>query len=122
LTAAWDRARQEILSNANLFQLGTKLGLGAVIFTSAAHYGPPGLNMIATTFEALFGAIYKDGGDAAVTAVIEHLGLDNHPSLMVTVKPFFCTPISEPVIDMDGRISYPSRISMDINRRGDVIE
>ena len=51
--------------------------------------------MLITTLEALIGAIYQEAGEAVVVSVIEHLGLDNHPSLMVTFNTFSFGPHSE---------------------------
>ncbi|KAH9882272.1 hypothetical protein J1614_001444 [Plenodomus biglobosus] len=94
LPVAWDAARQQILSNIGLDQRGRPLGIGDIIITEAGHYGPVSTKMIATTFEAMFGAIYQDGGEAAVIAAVEHLGFHNHPSLMVmfNTSPLHTTP------------------------------
>ena len=45
--------------------------------------------MLASTIEAIIGAVYMDAGVnglAAARAVIEHLGLNNHTLLMVTLR------------------------------------
>lgn len=43
--------------------------------------------MVASTLEAIIGAVHQDGGDTAVLQVIEHLGFLEHPLLMVTFHP-----------------------------------
>jgi ribonuclease-3 len=47
--------------------------------------------MVATTLEAIIGAIFEDGGDDAVMRVIEHLGFLNHRFLTVTSQSFLPT-------------------------------
>jgi dsRNA-specific ribonuclease len=34
--------------------------------------------MMATAVEALLGAVYEDGGEAAVSGVMDHMGLAQH--------------------------------------------
>jgi hypothetical protein len=91
--AAWTTARNEMLGNTALHRRGKQLGIDAVIITGAGYFGSAGANMVATTFEALFGAIYEDGGEAAVIAAVQHVELDNHSSLMVKSKVISCTYI-----------------------------
>jgi ribonuclease-3 len=40
--------------------------------------------MVATALEAVIGAVFQDGGNEAVTRVIEYLGFFDHPLLTVT--------------------------------------
>ncbi|PVI01610.1 ribonuclease III [Periconia macrospinosa] len=81
----WSSARNEVLGNGALYVRGESLGLGPLILVNLGHgNGPVSPKMMATTFEAMFGAIYMDGGEEAVLKTVKYLGLDNHPSLMVT--------------------------------------
>jgi ribonuclease-3 len=73
--AAWTSLRQGILNNETVAQLGRELGLDKTIVASAGHFGPPGTKMMATTVEALLGAVYVEGGEAAVSGVMAHIGL-----------------------------------------------
>ncbi|KAF2713010.1 ribonuclease III, partial [Pleomassaria siparia CBS 279.74] len=81
LAAAWTELRNDILGNAGLSQRGDDLGIGSLVISSHGYNGPASAKMVATTFEALVGAVYLDGGDDAVMHVVEHLGLNQHPSL-----------------------------------------
>ncbi|KAF2118211.1 ribonuclease III domain-containing protein [Lophiotrema nucula] len=82
----WTRIRNDALGNDGLGRLGEQLGVGSVIVVAAGFMQRPTMNMLATTLEALVGAVYQDGGEDAVSRVVEHLGLDQHPDLMVTCK------------------------------------
>lgn len=73
-----------MLSNGNLARRGQDLGIGTCVFCNEGTV--VSAKMIASTLEAIVGAVYLDGGDAAVSLVIEHLGLTNHRLLMVTLK------------------------------------
>ncbi|CAI6336215.1 unnamed protein product [Periconia digitata] len=81
---AWSSARLQIVGNEALNVRGNALGLGPMIIAGGGFAGAATPSMIATTFEAVFGAIYIDGGEAAVLDAVQHLDLQNHPSLMVT--------------------------------------
>jgi ribonuclease-3 len=48
--------------------------------------------MVATTLEAIIGAVFQDGGDQAVTRVIEDLGFFYHPLLTVTSQSLLVPP------------------------------
>jgi ribonuclease-3 len=48
--------------------------------------------MVATTLEAVIGAVFLDGGDEAATRVIEHLGFLGHRFLSVTLHTLHCPP------------------------------
>jgi len=41
-------------------------------------------NLVATALEAVIGAVYQDGGDAAVQRVMQSLGFFDHELLTVT--------------------------------------
>ena len=58
------------------------MGLGSLILASPGHIGSASHDMVATTFEAIVGAIYLDAGEEAVVKAVKHLGLHVHPSLM----------------------------------------
>ncbi|KAJ4295131.1 hypothetical protein N0V90_007141 [Kalmusia sp. IMI 367209] len=79
-----DTVLVQVLCKMCLAGLGDSPGLGRVIFTNEGHVGTPGVNMIATTFEAIMAAVYQDGGQEARETVIDHVGLGNHPTLLVT--------------------------------------
>jgi ribonuclease-3 len=55
--------------------------------------------MVATTLEAIIGAIFEDGGDDAVMRVIEHLGFLKHRFLTVTSQSFLPHNGHIPTID-----------------------
>jgi ribonuclease-3 len=80
-----------MLGNAALYWRGRQLGIDTVIITGAGYFGATGVNMVATTFEAVLGAIYEESGEAAVLAAVQHVGLHNHSSLMVNTRIPFCT-------------------------------
>jgi len=87
----WTELRNDLISNDALGQRGLELGVGDLIITQE---GTPVVSskMIACTFAAIIGAVQQDAGvDAAVT-VMRHLGLFNHPYLMVTLQSIFCIP------------------------------
>jgi ribonuclease-3 len=44
--------------------------------------------MVATTLEAIIGAVFQDGGDEAVKSVIERLGFLKHRVLSVMLQNF----------------------------------
>lgn len=83
-STAWTQARNDLASNAALATRGNSLGLGPLIYVTGGYYGPASDKMIATTIEAIIGAIDMDGGEPAVVEAVKHLGFDDHPSLMVT--------------------------------------
>ncbi|KAF2648534.1 hypothetical protein K491DRAFT_698824 [Lophiostoma macrostomum CBS 122681] len=87
--AAWTSIRNDILGNAGLSQRGRTHGIDTCVLASDGNRGLVTDKMVATTLEALFGAVYLDGGDDAVVRAVEHLGIDQHPLLMVT---FIFTP------------------------------
>ena len=77
-----------MLGNAKLACLGFELGVDKCILKAA---NPTSDKMVATAVEAVIGAVCRDVGDDAlrvIRAIVEHIGLDNHPLFMVT----FCGP------------------------------
>lgn len=84
---AWDVARQTVLGNAALHERGDSLGIGELIFANPGTARPFSEKMIAATLQAIFGAIYLDGGEAAVMDAIRHVGFDDHPSLRANAAP-----------------------------------
>jgi ribonuclease-3 len=48
--------------------------------------------MVATTLEAVVGAVFLDGGDEAAMRVIKHLGFLEHRFLSVTLHTLHCPP------------------------------
>ncbi|KAI8932423.1 hypothetical protein NX059_010609 [Plenodomus lindquistii] len=78
--ADWARVRRDILSNEGLARQGFALGLDVCVITNGGNerVSP---NMMATAVEALFGAIYEDGGDDAAQSVMISLGLLQHDLL-----------------------------------------
>lgn len=72
--------RNDVLSNSTLADRGYRLRLDECIFVN------PGIStissaMVAMTFEAVFGAVCRDGGDGAVHGVMQRLGFFEHPFL-----------------------------------------
>jgi ribonuclease III len=70
-----DTKRQQLLSNDNLTSIGRKLGIEKLLVLSpgarwASDY------MVATTMEAIIGAVYLDGGMKAVGQLMANLGLE----------------------------------------------
>ena len=84
--AAWNNIRQGTLQNAALATMGNALGLGSTIIASPGHFGRPGTVMMATTMEALLGAVYLDGGNEAVTRVMIHVELTQPPVMSTTLN------------------------------------
>jgi ribonuclease-3 len=90
-TAEWTRIEQDLVSNNNLGRRGFELGLDRCIITA------PGLervstNMMATTVEAILGAIYVDSGAndlGAVRAAVQAMGLHRHHLLVTFTNTLF---------------------------------
>ncbi|KAF2874357.1 ribonuclease III domain-containing protein [Massariosphaeria phaeospora] len=55
---AWTELRNDILGNANLSRVGESLGLGRIIVMSEGNGGHASPRMLATTVEAMAGAVY----------------------------------------------------------------
>ena len=55
------------LSNANLANAAQAIGLGDHLILNPGHFGAVSVATLATSLEAIFGAIYRDcGGDTAI--------------------------------------------------------
>ncbi|KNG52765.1 ribonuclease [Stemphylium lycopersici] len=78
--------RNETLANTVLADRGYDIGIDKIIITAE---GTPAVSpkMVATTLEAIIGAVHQDGGDEAAHKLMEHLGFFNHTLLMVTSQP-----------------------------------
>jgi hypothetical protein len=81
---AWATIRNASLGKAGLTQRGYNAGIDGCILLSSASQGISTPKMIAATLEALVGAAYMDGGDAAAYGVIHNLGFLQHELLLVT--------------------------------------
>ena len=81
----WTTLREDMLSNDNLARRGYHYGIGALVYCNVGTV--VSAKMVASTLEAIIGAVYRDGGDTAVLQVIRHLGFFEHRLLMVTLHP-----------------------------------
>lgn len=85
IPARWSAVRLEVLGNKALGDLGRNLGVGPLILVSPGFNEPEATtNMLATTIEAIFGAIDLDGGESAVLETMKYLKLHEHPALTST--------------------------------------
>ncbi|KUL89264.1 hypothetical protein ZTR_03712 [Talaromyces verruculosus] len=83
----WTQIRSSILSNENLARVGFQTGLdrclnlnpGTAVISQA---------MMATTVEAILGAVHLDGGDQALASVMIKLGLTSDLLVTFTILPF----------------------------------
>ncbi|KAF1916448.1 ribonuclease III domain-containing protein [Ampelomyces quisqualis] len=81
----WNTLRNSQLSNEGLAQRGYDLGVAdCIIMAGGTVTKTP--KMVATTLEAIIGAVLWDGGDDAAAKVIKHLGFLTHELLTVTSK------------------------------------
>ncbi|KAH8716798.1 ribonuclease III domain-containing protein [Phaeosphaeriaceae sp. PMI808] len=90
--AAWfDRCTNDLTSNEALAQCGFEIGVDRCIhLTDGLSSVSP--KMVATTLEAIIGAVFRDGGDEAALRVVTYLRFLNHWLLTVTLH-FFYIPI-----------------------------
>lgn len=88
---AWDGIRNRLLSNANLARTGFDVGIQACVNV----YGLTAVSakMMATTVEAIAGAAYLDGGEAALAEVMQALDLTDQRLEDVTALVTFITLI-----------------------------
>jgi ribonuclease-3 len=74
-----------MLSNDSLARRGYDHGIDTFVYCNAGTV--VSAKMVASTLEAIIGAVYQDGGDTAVLQVVEHLGFLEHRLLMVMLRP-----------------------------------
>ncbi|KAL1798162.1 hypothetical protein ACET3X_002199 [Alternaria dauci] len=89
--AQWTQLRNDTLSNDALARRGYDIGLDKCVIVAESR---PAVSpkMVATTLEAVIGAVYQDGGDDAVERVMRELGFFDHALLTVTSR----TPLFPP--------------------------
>lgn len=80
--ADWTSIRNDTLTTTTLAQQGSHLNLTTCILPNP---GNPTISakMLATTLEALVGAVFADGGDPAVQTLVKDFTLLTHPLLTV---------------------------------------
>jgi ribonuclease III len=73
-TSQWTQVEQALLANSNLSAVGFEHSLDTCI---VLNMGTPSVSKktMATTVEAVLGAVYEDGGGNALVAVLAVLGL-----------------------------------------------
>ena len=81
----WTTVRNALISNPNLSDVGFTHGLERCVILNPGTFTVSGKTM-ATTVEAILGAVHIDGGDAALEHVMAHLGL--HHELLNPVMYF----------------------------------
>jgi ribonuclease-3 len=89
--AQWTQLRNDLISNAALARRGYEIGIDRVVIVGSNNPAVSG-RMVATTLEAIIGAVHQDGGNDAVNQVIEHLELFDHRLLTVTFRPLHFPP------------------------------
>lgn len=77
--------RNDMLSNDRLARRGYDHGIDAYVYCNMGTI--VSAKMVASTLEAIIGAVYQDGRDSAVFQVIERLGFFEHRLLMVSLLP-----------------------------------
>ncbi|KAI1613948.1 ribonuclease III domain-containing protein [Exophiala viscosa] len=88
----WTQAEQALLSNTNLSAVGYEHGLHDCVILNQGTLSVSNKTM-ATTVEAILGAVFMDGGADALGTVLVTLGLDRHPFLE-SVTSYSCLPLS----------------------------
>jgi dsRNA-specific ribonuclease len=72
---AFHIVKSTVLTNKALHEKGMKLGIDECILMGPAQRDKPATaQMVASTIEALIGAVHIDGGIGAAKAVVCHLG------------------------------------------------
>ena len=77
-------ARSQLVRNQTLGQIGREIGLGACLLMGAGISNDGArdrLSVLSRSLEAVFGAVWLDGGDSAATDVILRLLASNFASL-----------------------------------------
>lgn len=73
-----DGRLQAIAGNTNLARVGRECGLDPHIITNPGHRGPISDKTLATTVEAILGAVFRDSGKdlVAVKNAMQKMGID----------------------------------------------
>lgn len=79
--------REEVLGNPNLARIGFENGLNGCINLNPGTWEVSDA-MMATTVEAILGAVHLDGGDEALTTVMDRLGLTHNLLTVTWICPF----------------------------------
>jgi ribonuclease III len=81
----WGMLRNDLISNNALAERGYGHGVDSCIFSEnvTVTRSP---KMVAMALKAIIGAIFQDGGDEAAVRAMEHLGLLDHPHLVVKLR------------------------------------
>jgi ribonuclease-3 len=83
-----------MISNDALAERGYRHGVDSCIFmANGTRARSP--KMVAMTLEAIIGAVFQDGGDEAAVRAMEHLGLLDHPYLVVMLQSLRSPPCSD---------------------------
>lgn len=85
-SGSWSTIRNDVLGNDNLARVGYGLGLDQCLNLNPGTVSVSPA-MMATTVEAILGAVHLDGGDTALTMVMENLGLTHELLVMFQVPP-----------------------------------
>lgn len=88
----WTTVRNEVLGNANLSRVGFDNGLDRCIILNPGTVAVSRA-MMATTVEAILGAVHLEGEDEALSMVMDNLDLTHH-LLTVTLNlllPLICS-------------------------------
>ena len=73
LIASWSTAEQALFQAASLARVGFEQGLNTCVIASTNQNVTT--NMMATTVQALIGAIYIEGGEQGMAKLLTKLGL-----------------------------------------------
>ncbi|QKX57866.1 uncharacterized protein TRUGW13939_04986, partial [Talaromyces rugulosus] len=76
----WTEIRSSVLGNKNLTRVGFENGLDDCVKLNGGTMSVSA-NSMATTVEAIMGAVHLDGGDAALATAMMELGLTEHEYL-----------------------------------------
>jgi len=83
----WTAIRDELLSNKSLAKRGFNLGLDRCVNLNLGAFQVSEKTM-ATTMEAILGAVQLDGGDEVLALVMVHLGFLDHEQLIMVMCQF----------------------------------
>ncbi|KAH7135180.1 ribonuclease III domain-containing protein [Dendryphion nanum] len=77
----WSTIRFDLTANKSLAKRGRELGIDSCILRNDGTSTVSDM-MVATTIEAVIGAVDQDGGEGAVQKVMNKIGLTSHPLLV----------------------------------------